>query len=196
MKKIKSTFINMVVVMSIVAGFSAILVSYIYQLTLPAVQRNALAAEVSAISEIFGTDFDNNPIEEKTIIPTKNSPKEINVYPLRKGDTIYALAVKSYTNKGFGGELEIMTGFYIDGTMAGYKVLNHKETPGLGSKIMENKFISQFIGIKFDGKKLKLKKDGGQIDGITSATISSKALLDAVNNAKKAYDRFSLKEIQ
>ena len=86
-----------------------------------------------------------------------------------------------------------MTGFYIDGTMAGYKVLNHKETPGLGSKIMENKFMSQFIGLKIEGGKLKLRKDGGQIDGITSATISSKALLDAVNNAKKAYDRFSLK---
>lgn len=193
MRKIKSTFLNMTVIMTAVAIISAAAVTYVYQLTLPAVTENMKKAEVEAISDIFGDEFDNNPIAEKTAVPMKKGIKELNIYPLRKQDMIYAIAVKSYTNKGFGGELEIMTGFYIDGTMAGYKVLNHKETPGLGSKIMENEFISQFIGLKIEGGKLKLRKEGGQIDGITSATISSKALLDAVNNAKKAYDRFSLK---
>lgn len=193
MQKIKSTFLNMTVIMTAVAIISAAAVTYVYQLTLPAVTENLKKAEVEAISDIFGDEFDNNPIAEKTAVPMKKGIKELNIYPLRKQDMIYAIAVKSYTNKGFGGELEIMTGFYINGTMAGYKVLNHKETPGLGSKIMENEFMSQFIGLKIEGGKLKLRKDGGQIDGITSATISSKALLDAVNNAKKAYDRFSLK---
>lgn len=193
MQKIKSTFLNMTVIMTAVAIISAAAVTYVYQLTLPAVTENLKKAEVEAISDIFGDEFDNNPIAEKTAVPMKKGVKELNIYPLRKQDMIYAIAVKSYTNKGFGGELEIMTGFYIDGTMAGYKVLNHKETPGLGSKIMENEFMSQFIGLKIEGGKLKLRKDGGQIDGITSATISSKALIDAVNNAKKAYDRFSLK---
>lgn len=193
MQKIKSTFLNMTVIMTAVAIISAAAVTYVYQLTLPAVTENMKKAEVEAISDIFGDEFDNNPIAEKTAVPMKKGIKELNIYPLRRQDMIYAIAVKSYTNKGFGGELEIMTGFYIDGTMAGYKVLNHKETPGLGSKIMENEFISQFIGLKIEGGKLKLRKEGGQIDGITSATISSKALLDAVNNAKKAYDRFSLK---
>lgn len=193
MQKIKSTFLNMTVIMTAVAIISAAAVTYVYQLTLPAVTENLKKAEVEAISDIFGDEFDNNPIAEKTVVPMKKGIKELNIYPLRKQEMIYAIAVKSYTNKGFGGELEIMTGFYIDGTMAGYKVLNHKETPGLGSKIMENEFMSQFVGLKIEGGKLKLRKDGGQIDGITSATISSKALLDAVNNAKKAYDRFSLK---
>ena len=193
MQKIKSTFLNMTVIMTAVAIISAAAVTYVYQLTLPAVTENLKKAEVEAISDIFGDEFDNNPIAEKTAVPMKKGIKELNIYPLRKQGMIYAIAVKSYTNKGFGGELEIMTGFYINGTMAGYKVLNHKETPGLGSKIMENEFMSQFIGLKIEGGKLKLRKDGGQIDGITSATISSKALLDAVNNAKKAYDRFSLK---
>ena len=193
MQKIKSTFLNMTVIMTAVAIISAAAVTYVYQLTLPAVTENLKKAEVEAISDIFGDEFDNNPIAEKTAVPMKKGIKELNIYPLRKQGMIYAIAVKSYTNKGFGGELEIMTGFYINGTMAGYKVLNHKETPGLGSKIMENEFMSQFIGLKIEGGKLKLRKEGGQIDGITSATISSKALLDAVNNAKKAYDRFSLK---
>lgn len=193
MQKIKSTFLNMTVIMTAVAIISAAAVTYVYQLTLPAVTENLKKAEVEAISDIFGDEFDNNPIAEKTAVPMKKGVKELNIYPLRKQDMIYAIAVKSYTNKGFGGELEIMTGFYINGTMAGYKILNHKETPGLGSKIMENEFMSQFIGLKIEGGKLKLRKEGGQIDGITSATISSKALLDAVNNAKKAYDRFSLK---
>ena len=193
MQKIKSTFLNMTVIMTAVAIISAAAATYVYQLTLPAVTENLKKAEVEAISDIFGDEFDNNPIAEKTAVPMKKGIKELNIYPLRKQDMIYAIAVKSYTNKGFGGELEIMTGFYINGTMAGYKVLNHKETPGLGSKIMENEFMSQFIGLKIEGGKLKLRKEGGQIDGITSATISSKALLDAVNNAKKAYDRFSLK---
>jgi electron transport complex protein RnfG len=79
-----------------------------------------------------------------------------------------------------------MVGFYPDGTIYNYSVLEHKETPGLGSK-MDLWFTKDGKG-NITGKKpgttgLKVSKDGGDIDAITAATISSRAFLDAINRA-------------
>ena len=194
MKKIKSSLFNMVAVLTIIAGFSAILVSFAYIKTENIIIANEQKMEMSAIEEIFGSDFDNNPIEEGTIINDKRHNKNIEIYPLRYGNSIYALAIKSYTKKGYGGNIDLMVGFYLDNTMAGYRILNHKETPGLGSKIMEESFMKQFRGLILSDKALNLRSVGGEIDGITSATISSKALLDGVKRAKSAYDKFTLGE--
>ena len=79
-----------------------------------------------------------------------------------------------------------MVGFNPEGSVANYSVLEHKETPGLGSK-MDVWFTSNGKG-NITGKTpgtqgLKVSKDGGDVDAITAATISSRAFLDAVNRA-------------
>lgn len=191
MKKVKSTLFNMVFVLTLIAAVSAILVSLVFIKTKPKIEENAKKTEISAIISLFGDDFDNNPLAEKAIIPKENG-KSIAVYPLRKNGAIYALAINTYSDKGFGGNLYMMVGLYLDGTMAGYEVLNHQETPGLGSKITEGKFIDQFRNLIISENSLDLRNHGGEIDAITSATISSKAVLDAVKRAKTAYDKFTL----
>lgn len=190
MKKIRSTLFNMIFVLSGISMLSAAVVTFVYIKTKPTIEENAKNGEISAIVELFGETFDNDPLAEKIIVPKKNG-KNLLIYPLRSEGSIYALAINTYSNKGFGGDIYIMTGFYLDGEMAGYKVLGHKETPGLGSKIGEEKFKSQFNSLKITENTLNLRKNGGEIDGITSATISSKAVLDAIKKAKKAYDKFT-----
>ena len=91
--------------------------------------------------------------------------------------------------KGFSGKIELMVGFLDDGTIENTAVLMHKETPGLGDKMDQKKsdFSLQFIGKNPVDFKLKVKKDGGDVDAITAATISSRAFCDAV---QRAYDVF------
>ena len=88
---------------------------------------------------------------------------------------------------GFGGKMIVMVGFAQDGTILGYKILEHQETPGLGDKAAwwfqaADKPGQNVIGRQATGQ-FKVSKDGGDVDAITAATISSRAFLKALNDA-------------
>ena len=88
---------------------------------------------------------------------------------------------------GFGGKMIVMVGFAEDGTILGYKVLEHQETPGLGDKAGQwfqnaDKPNQNVVGRKATGN-FTVSKDGGDVDAITAATISSRAFLKALNEA-------------
>ena len=84
---------------------------------------------------------------------------------------------------GYGGDIVLMVGFRKDAkTVISYKVLSANETPGLGMKLTTPEFADQFRGK--DGSSLKVKKDGGEIEAITSATITSRAVCRAIEDAR------------
>ena len=84
---------------------------------------------------------------------------------------------------GYGGDITLMVGFKTDKkTVISYKVLTASETPGLGMKLKTPEFADQFKGK--DGTSLKVKKDGGEIEAITSATITSRAVCRAIADAQ------------
>ena len=84
---------------------------------------------------------------------------------------------------GYGGDITLMVGFKKDKkTVISYKVLAASETPGLGMKLKTPEFASQFAGK--DGSSLKVRKDGGEIEAITSATITSRAVCRAIADAQ------------
>ena len=84
---------------------------------------------------------------------------------------------------GYGGDITLMVGFKTDKkTVISYKVLAAAETPGLGMKLKTPEFADQFKGK--DGSSLKVKKDGGEIEAITSATITSRAVCRAIADAQ------------
>ena len=87
---------------------------------------------------------------------------------------------------GFGGKIDMMVGFLADGTIKGTSVLSHAETPGLGAN-MTGKFKDQFVDKNPAGFKLIVKKDGGDVDAITAATITSRAFSKAVDKAYQAF---------
>ena len=97
-------------------------------------------------------------------------------------------AVESTTG-GFGGNLKVLVGFNPEGTILGYTLLEHAETPGLGAKAdkwFQKGGKGDIIG-KSPSEPLTVSKDGGQVDAITASTITSRAFLMAVNNAYNAY---------
>jgi len=97
-------------------------------------------------------------------------------------------AVES-TTLGFGGNLKVLVGFDPEGTIKGYTLLEHAETPGLGAKAdkwFQKGEKGDIVG-KNPKEPLTVSKDGGQVDAITASTITSRAFLLAVNNAYNAY---------
>ncbi len=189
--KTKSTLLNMVLTLLIISVVSAGALAYVYSITKKPIEQAQLKKELDAIKEVV-PDFSNNPFEEKQIIDAYNGSGKIEVYPAKKDGKTVGYAVKTFTEKGFGGHIEIMVGFLPDGTIEATKVLAHSETPGLGSKMTSEKFKSQFRGFNPAQKKLIVKKDGGDVDAITAATISSRAFCDALDRAYKTLKKEGL----
>ena len=82
---------------------------------------------------------------------------------------------------GYGGPIDILIGLELDNTLRGVQIVSQKETPGLGAKITDATFLDQFVGL--GAGALALTKDGGAIDAITGATISSSAVVAAIRDA-------------
>ena len=94
--------------------------------------------------------------------------------------------------KGYGGAVEVMTGIDADGSVTGIKLTDHDETPGLGAKAagtddFGNTWRGQFVG-RTAGEDLQVAKDGGDIDAIAGATITSRAVTHSVDQALKLYE--------
>jgi electron transport complex protein RnfG len=117
----------------------------------------------------------------------------LEIYPAKKDNTIVGYAVNTYTSKGFSGNISLMAGFKPDGTIISITVLDQKETPGLGTKMTESEFKDQFNDKNPSEFKLKVKKDGGHVDAITAATISSRAFCDAVQRAYNTLQKGGMK---
>lgn len=170
----------------VVAG--AILAS-VNEATLEPIAASKAAALESAIKMVV-PEFDNTPTAESYMAVTGDGDS-LRIYPAKKGGELVGAAVESNTMNGFSGEIRVIVGFDKEGTLYNYSVLQHSETPGLGSKMQEwfrtDKNNQSVIGRKLSEGELKVSKDGGNVDAITAATISSRAFLNAVNRAYSAY---------
>ncbi len=92
-------------------------------------------------------------------------------------------AVKGVSPAGYGGDIVLMVGLTPDFKIVTYKKLEAAETPGLGSNLTSPGFMGQFSGMDASSP-LSVKKDGGEVEAITSATITSRAVCGAINDAK------------
>lgn len=189
MEKVKSTFITIVASLTgfcLVAGTALALAN---RLTADKIEAAKAAALQEAIKKV-APEFDNDPSAEQYKVGLAEGDS-LTVYPAKKGGQLVGAAVETNTKKGFGGEVRIMIGFDADHKIVNYSVLEHNETPGLGSKMEEwfrtDKGKQSVLGRDMKGGALKVSKDGGDVDAITAATISSRAFLDAVNRAYSAY---------
>ena len=173
-----------------VSVFSGLILGFVYEQTLAPIQSAQSRIELNAITDIIGSDYDNNPFTDKTYIYDDNGNK-LEFYPARKGGQIKAFAIKTFSNQAFGGRLELIVGFGINGKILGYKIVSSQETPGLGTKVNDAEFAAQFKGLIPSFNSFNVRQDGGEIDAITSATISSRAVIDAIRRAYNAYQKLS-----
>jgi electron transport complex protein RnfG len=178
-KKIASTFSNMVIVLTLIALASALALGFTFSATKKARHEAKIKKTLKAIKDVL-PGFDNNPHNEKY---TLEGHKDMEFYPAKKDGQPVGTAVKTYSDEGFSERIWLMVGFDKDGKIHNLTVLKHKETPGLGTKMNEPKFIDQFKGRNPALFKLRVVQDEGDVDAITAATVSSRAFCIAVERA-------------
>lgn len=181
MAKTESTFKNMVLSLTLISLGASACLGFVYVMTKQPIELAMLNKKLNAIREVV-PDFNNNPGEEMFHLPTGEGDS-LDIYPAKKDGEIIGYAVNTNTKIGFAGNISLMAGFKPDGTIINISVLEQKETPGLGTKMTEPGFKDQFNNKNPSEFMLKVKKDGGPVDAITSATISSRAFCNAVQRA-------------
>lgn len=186
MSKKESTFINMVVSLLVITIISGFLLGYVNDLTIKPKAKARLQKKVDALKIVL-PNFDNNPVENIKRVKSEKAKDSIEIYTAYLNKIIVGKAITSSSEKGFNGLVKLMVGFKLNGEIQDIQILDQKETPGLGTKMKGNNFLKQFRGKNPSIYKLKVKKDGGDIDALTGATISSRAFAESV---QLAYDEF------
>lgn len=188
----KSTLVNMILSLGIITIIAAALLSAVYTVTEEPIAAAALNKQVEAVSAVT-PEFNNDPVSEAVEIIPEGEALPVKVFPARKDGELVGAAVESYSNNGFSGNITLIYGFDANGTITGYEVMSHAETPGLGAK-MDQWFKPEgkgnVIGMSEATNNLTVSKDGGDVDAITAATITSRAFLDALRRASAAFDQY------
>ena len=179
----KSTLFNMFAVLFTVTLIASAGVGAVNMITADAIAEANAAATTAAVANVL-PEFDKTDISEQTI-----DDMTIVVYTATKGSEIVGYAVESMTKNGFGGAIRLMVGFGADGKILNVNVLQQAETPGLGTKMTEegNVLLGSIQNKNSWEVDFKVKKDGGELDALTAATISSRAYYEAVARAYEAY---------
>lgn len=184
----KSTLMNMTAVLFGITLVASAGVGAVNMITAEPIARAKEAATVEALNRVLPA-FDATTEEVLTI-----DELPITVYTATNGGEAVGYAVLSITKNGFGGAIRMMVGFTPDGGVFNVNVLEQAETPGLGTKMADedNVLLGSIRGKQLDRMqlvdgKLAVRKDGGDVDALSAATISSRAYVDAINRAWMAY---------
>ena len=116
------------------------------------------------------------------------------VYRARLGGEPVAAIFNSVAPEGYNGKIHLLVGVYIDGRLAGVRVVKHAETPGLGDavEIRKSPWINDFAGKSLANptpERWRVKRDGGDFDQFTGATITPRAVVAAVRNTLLYYQQ-------
>lgn len=170
---------KLILTLAIICFASALGIALVHQLTEERIAAARLEFELRAVREVIALDDVDIPV-----IIEKKEFAEVPVYRAIAGDIeppVLGVAVKGW-GRGYAGPVEVIVGIDSKGIITEIEILNHRETPGLGTRIAENFFLNKFKGKQL-GDEIKIKRDGGDIDAITGATISSRAVSEGVEAA-------------
>jgi len=166
------------------------LVAYTHHQTIDNIEEQKVKKRLRNLGNILpSSEYDNDILKDQISISAPSvfgTSKNITVYRARKKGLPVALVFMAFAPDGYNGAIELLVGIRYDGKISGVRVVDHKETPGLGDPIDARK--SNWI-TGFDGKTLtnpntsgwKVKKDGGEFDQFTGATITPRAVVKAVH---------------
>ena len=179
-----SSLKNMVVVLATITLISSAAVGGVYLITEEPIAAAKVAAVNAALEQVL-------PEYEATTSQTI----EVNDMPIVAHTATVAgkavgYAIESISKNGFGGAVRLMVGFDTEGPILNINVLEQKETPGLGTKMAEegNPLLASLKDKKAAEVNMTVRKDGGDIDALTAATISSRAYAEAVAIAAEAFE--------
>jgi electron transport complex protein RnfG len=182
--------VRLTLTLTLIAAIAGLILSQVENVTREPIKEQRRLQMLKALSAVLPT-YDNSPDTDTVTLENgldkKGKPVEIIFYRGRKAEHLVGTAFKVVAPDGYSGNIFIMVGVEPDGQIIGIEILTHAETPGLGSKITEEVFKNQFKGKTLDNADWRVKKDGGQFDQITGATISPRAVVGAVKKGLEFY---------
>ena len=182
MKKLPSTLPNMLCVLTLISVIAAGALAYVNKITAGPIEENKARTLAEGINSVLGVS--DAQVQQTTEAEDANG-NPVVIYATNQG-----VAVQAIDPNGFGGTLKVLVGFDEAGSIKGYTILEHAETPGLGAKAgdwFQKGQKGDIIGKNPGQKELTVSKDGGDVEAITASTITSRAFLRAVNMAFHAY---------
>ncbi len=171
---------KMILVLSMLCAISGFLLSYLKTSTASLIESQVLTyVQQPAIVTIYPYS-DNDPIADRQKFTLESDPtKSTTVYPYKKDGKLIGLALEN-SAVGYSGDVGVMVGFNIEtNTLIGIGITTSTETPGIGTRVQEPFFVNKFVGIDGD--------NANRIDTLGGATISSVAVISAVQKASKEF---------
>jgi electron transport complex protein RnfG len=158
-----------IIFLTLVALISVSLLVGIDSITADKIKRQEAQKVQDMLSEMFP---DMDPLTQEELADPPNG-----IYTIQSDEATIGYAFLA-TGKGYGGDISILVGLEDETTIKGVTIITQNETPGLGTRIEDSDFTDMFTGMAIDD--VGLTSDGGGVDALTGATISSRAVVDAV----------------
>jgi electron transport complex protein RnfG len=182
-------------ILGLFAIIGTAIVAFTFEQTQQRVVDNKRNYKLEKLHQLISPEQHDNDLDTDTITvtdPLLARDKQMTVYRARKNNQPVAAIIEAIAPDGYSGKIRLLVAVNMNGQLAGVRVTEHLETPGLGDAIDANK--SEWINI-FNGKSLntpeskdwRVRADGGEFDQITSATITSRAVVKATHNVLKYF---------
>lgn len=178
--------VRLVFVLTVICAVSSAMLAAVYSLTKEPIAAALEARTKAAAANVLPA---GSPAPEK--LEWVHEGKTNTFYVSKQDGKLVAIAVEGRSRNGYGGEIVLMVGMSAEGKLVSYEVLKATETPGLGTKIAGDAFKRPIKGRPLESP-WTVKKDGGPIDAVTAATISSRAAMECIRDAIRKRQMLSL----
>lgn len=178
-----ASILRMIIVLSLLCAISGFALSYLKISTAEKIEEQVLTyVQGPALDSIF-PEAENTPMADRHTFSLPDG-RNIMIFPAKKNGQLFGVALES-SAVGYGGDLGVMVGFDTTrDALVGIGITTMRETPGIGSAVAEPGFTSQFVDAELP---VDLSSQGGVIDAVSGATVSSTGAVQAVKNATADY---------
>lgn len=177
---------KMVVVLSVITGLSGLTLASLREYTAPRIEEQVLAYVQSPVLVTVVPEHDNDPIADRKIFTVPGTELKLIVFPFMRNGALASVAFETF-GQGYGGDIGVITAFDLQSDrIMGIGMTTMKETPGVGTRVAQHGFTTQFRNRGLDG--LALSARGGTINAVAGATVSSTGATEAVRRAAEIYE--------
>jgi electron transport complex protein RnfG len=180
-----NSMLRLVLVLTLITAGAGLILSLVESVTREPIAEQRRLATLRALKAVL-PPANNSPDGDTVRLITGQDKRGRDVartfFRGRQDGELSGVAFKVVAPDGYSGNITVMVGVNPQGTVSGIEILSHNETPGLGDKITLPVFKGIFVGKNLDNADWRVKKDGGEFDQITGATISPRAVVGAVSN--------------
>jgi electron transport complex protein RnfG len=178
--------LNLGLRLALICGVAALLLSQVDATTREPIRQAMLRERMEAVAAVM-PPFDNAPDADR--VDLNDAAGERSYWRGYQGEAPVGAAFKGLSKAGYSGEIELMLGVDPDGKVSGLRILRHAETPGLGAKYADPALLARFyVGHTLADTDWRVKADGGDLDAVTGATVTGRALAGAISDALTQYD--------